>query len=42
MLKNFLAAVGLVVIPKKGYEVYRSYKSMEAENEFLRKGQGPV
>lgn len=39
VLKNILAAVGIVVIAKKGYEVYRQYKSMEAECEVLRKGQ---
>ena len=39
VLKNILAAVGIVVIAKKGYEVYRQYKSMEAECEILRKGQ---
>lgn len=42
MLKNILAAVGIVVVAKKGYEVYRHYKAMEAENEFLRKGKGPA
>lgn len=40
MLKNILAAVGIVVIAKKGYEVYQQYKSMEAEIEILRKTQG--
>lgn len=42
MLKNILAAVGLVVIAKKGYELYQSYKSMEAQNESFRKGQEPL
>lgn len=37
MLKNALAAVGLVVVVKTGYEWYRKYKKMEQENEFLRK-----
>ena len=40
MLKNILAVVGAVVIAKKGYEVYRQYKTMEAEIEILRKTQG--
>lgn len=42
MLKNILATVGAFVIAKKGYELYRQYKAMEAENELLRKGQGPA
>ncbi|WP_281354563.1 hypothetical protein [Pseudomonas akapageensis] len=42
MLKNILATVGVLVIAKKGYEVYRHYKAMEAENEWLRKRQGPA
>ena len=40
MLKNFLAALGVVVIAKKGYEMYRHYNSMEAEVEILRRTQG--
>jgi len=40
MLKNILAVVGSVVIAKKVYEVYRQYKSMEAEIEILRRIQG--
>jgi hypothetical protein len=42
VLKNILATVGVFVIAKKGYEVYRHYKALEVENEFLRKGQGPA
>ena len=40
MLKNILAAVGVVVIAKKGYGLFRQYKAMEAQVEFLRKGRG--
>nr|WP_277933882.1 hypothetical protein [Pseudomonas mohnii] len=40
MLKNILAAVGVAVIAKKGYELFRQYKTMEAQVEFLRKGRG--
>lgn len=39
-MKNILDVVGAVVIAKKGYEVYRKYKSMEAEIEILRKMRG--
>lgn len=37
MLKNILAVVGAFVIAKKGDEVYRQYKSLEAKIEILRK-----
>jgi len=38
MLRNVLAVVGgAIVIAKKGYEVYRQYKSLEAKIEILRK-----
>lgn len=37
MLKNLLATVGLVMIAKKGFELYQHYKEMERENEAWRK-----
>jgi hypothetical protein len=35
-MKNVLAAVGLVVIAKTGYELYRKYRELERENAFWR------
>ena len=37
MVKNVLAAVGLVVVIQKGYALYQKYREMEQENEDLRK-----
>ena len=37
MVKNVLAAVGLVVVIQKGYALYQKYREMEQENEDLRR-----
>jgi hypothetical protein len=37
MLKNVLAAVGLGVVLKKSFDLYRRYKQMERENDVWRK-----
>ncbi len=37
MFKNVLAAVGLVVVVQKGFDLYRKYREMEEENEALKK-----
>ncbi|CAM5543676.1 hypothetical protein [Eoetvoesiella caeni] len=33
MIKNLLAAVGLVVVIRKGYEFFCHYNELKAENE---------
>ncbi|WJM97326.1 hypothetical protein QEP73_04130 [Pseudomonas defluvii] len=37
MMKNVLAAVGLLVVVKAGFDTYVKYRQMERENEALRK-----
>ena len=36
MVTDILALIGLVVVGKKGYELYRNYRAMQQENAFLR------
>jgi hypothetical protein len=36
MAKDILAFIGFVVASKKGYELFRSYRALKQENEFLR------
>lgn len=36
MVKNVLAAVGLVVVAKAGWELYSKYRELEWENAFWR------
>lgn len=36
MIKNILALIGLVVVVGKGYEAYRRYCDMRAENDCYR------
>ncbi|MFJ3523863.1 hypothetical protein ACIPO9_15375 [Pseudomonas sp. NPDC090203] len=36
MVKNVLAAVGLAVVLKAGFDAYVEYRRMERENEALR------
>lgn len=33
MLKNILAAIGLIVVARKGYEHYREYSELKREME---------
>jgi hypothetical protein len=37
ILKNVLAIVGLVVVLKKRFDLYRKYRQMERENDVWRK-----
>lgn len=37
MIKNLLAAVGLVVLARKGYEFYCHYAELKSENACWRK-----
>lgn len=39
MMKNLLAAIGLCVVAKKGYDFYCEYRELKAENACLRKGR---
>jgi hypothetical protein len=39
-MKNVLAAVGLVVIAKAGWEFYRKYRDLERENLLWREAAG--
>ncbi|WAI51743.1 hypothetical protein [Pseudomonas triclosanedens] len=32
-MKNLLAVIGLVVVVKKGYELYREYSELKREKE---------
>ena len=36
MLKNLLAAVGLIFVARKGYAHYREYHALKQENEELQ------
>ena len=40
MFKNILATIGLLVVVKKGYELYCEYADMKQENEFWRAQHG--
>lgn len=37
MVKNVLAAVGMAVVVKGGFNAYVKYRQMERENEALKK-----
>jgi hypothetical protein len=37
MLKNVLATVGLAVVLKTSFDLYRQYKKMEQESDFWRR-----
>lgn len=37
MFKNLLAAVGLVVLARKGYEIYCHYEELKDENTCWRR-----
>lgn len=39
MLKNFFAAIGFLVVVKKGFDFYCEYDDLKRENEFLRSHQ---
>lgn len=36
MLKNLLAAVGLIFVARKGYAHYQEYRALKQENEELQ------
>lgn len=40
MFKNILAAIGLIVIAKKGFDYYCEHEDLKRENEFYRAQQG--
>lgn len=37
MIKNLLAAIGLIVVVRKGYEFYCHYDEMREENAYWRR-----
>ena len=36
MLKNILAAIGFIVLAKKGFDYYCEHEDLKKENEILR------
>ncbi|WP_157076553.1 hypothetical protein [Castellaniella caeni] len=40
MIKNLLAAVGLIVVVREGYEIYRHYGEMREENAYWKRKEG--
>lgn len=36
MIKNLLATIGLVVVIREGYGIFRQYERIKAENEYFR------
>ena len=39
MLKNILAAIGFIVLAKKGFDYYCEHEDLKKENEFFRSHQ---
>lgn len=39
MLKNIFAAIGFIVVAKKGFDYYCEHEDLKKENEFLRSHQ---